>query len=108
MTALLEEVYAQAQPLFPDKKFKHALMVELCSVLERTLNFMHTGNTAVIASTVMSPLWIGRAIIKDGFPCINPKIIRIVNSKHIEIDPIQWPQDLSRNALTHLRVGHKC
>lgn len=93
LTTLLEEVYAQTGPLFPAEKFKHAMMVEFCSVLERALNFMHTGNTAVIATTVMNPLWIGRAILKDGFPCLNPKIVQIVNSKHVQIDAVQWPQD---------------
>lgn len=96
LTALLEEVYKQTQPLFPTKKFKHAMMVEFCSVLERALNFMHTGNMAVIATTVMTPMWIGRAIVKDGFPCINPMIVQIINSKHVQIDALQWPQDRNR------------
>jgi hypothetical protein len=97
LTALLEEVYAQAAPLFPKKKYKHVMMVEFCSVLERALNFMHTGNTAVIATTVMNPLWIGRAILKDGFPCLNPLIVHIINSKHVQINALHWPQDLSQN-----------
>lgn len=96
LTALLEDVYKQTQPLFPTKKFKHAMMVEFCSVLERALNFMHTGNMAVIATTVMTPMWIGCAIVKDGFPCINPMIVQIINSKHVQIDALQWPQDRNR------------
>lgn len=96
LTALLEEVYEQTKTLFPSNKFVHTMMVEFCSVLERALNFMHTGNMAVIATTVMTPMWIGRAIVKDGFPCLNPKIVQIVNSKHVQIDALQWPQDHTR------------
>lgn len=76
--------------MFPAKKYKNALLIELCSVLERALNFMHTGNAAVIATTVMTPLWIGRAILKDGFPCLNMKIIQISGS-YIQIDAKRWP-----------------
>lgn len=97
LTALLEEVYTQAQLLFPKKKYKHALMVEFCSVLERALNFMHTGNTAVIATTVMNPLWIGRAILKDGFPCLNKKKVQIIDSKYIQLNALEWPFNASSN-----------
>lgn len=66
-------------------------MVEFCSVIERALNFMHTGNTAVIATSVMNPLWIGLALVKDGFPCLNAQIARLVDGKHVEIKAGRWP-----------------
>ncbi len=72
-------------------------MVEFCSVLERALNYMHTGNTAVIATTVMNPLWIGRAILKDGFPCLNQNIVQIIDSKYVDIDPKRWPSNYKSN-----------
>jgi hypothetical protein len=81
--------------MYPEKKYNHVFMVELASVLERALNFMHTGNTAVIATTVMNPLWIGRAILKDGFPSLNPSKVRIHGSEYIQIDKKQWPTDLT-------------
>jgi hypothetical protein len=34
-------------------------VTEITGCAERALNFMHTGNPAVIKSTVMNPLWIG-------------------------------------------------
>lgn len=92
LTSLLEQVYAQAKPLYDQKKkYKHVIMIEVCSVLERALNFMHTGNTAVIATTVMNPLWIGRAILKDGFPCLNPGIIKLTNKRYIVVEEQLWP-----------------
>lgn len=72
-------------------------MVDFASVLERALNFMHTGNTAVISTTVMNPLWIGRAILKDGFPCLNPEKVQIINHKRVIIHPLQWPLNASLN-----------
>jgi hypothetical protein len=89
----LEEIFKQASSLYDKSKFSHTTMVELSSVVERALNYMHTGNTAVLATTVMNPLWIARALVKDGFPCINTDIIKIVNYKHIIIDPKLWPFD---------------
>ena len=97
LTCLIEEVYHQGSKLFEHKKSDHAMMVELCSTLERALNYMHTGNTAVIATTVMNPLWIGRSVVKDGMPCLNPDILQVVNGKHICIDAKDWPcHDLSK------------
>jgi hypothetical protein len=81
----------KAPSLYPHRKTEHALMVELCSAVERGLNYMHTGNAAVITSSVMTPLWIGRALVEDGFPCLNPKIVRIVNGLRIKADAREWP-----------------
>jgi hypothetical protein len=52
------------------------LNVELCAVLERALNFMHSGNIKVIVPTIMNPMWISKALIQDGMPCLNPSIVR--------------------------------
>ncbi|KIL55211.1 hypothetical protein M378DRAFT_182284 [Amanita muscaria Koide BX008] len=71
------------------------LQVELCSALERALNFMHTGNVAIIATSAMNPLWIGLSIIHDGLPCLNEAILPTVANK-ILIDKAQWPLN-SRN-----------
>jgi len=67
------------------------LNVELCAVLERALNYMHTGNTKVIATSIMKPLWIGEALIQDGLPCLNPNIIRFFGSSSWEVSAEKWP-----------------
>lgn len=77
--------------MFEKNKFDHTLLVEFCSVVERGINYMHTGNTAVIATTVMNPLWIGRALVKDGFPSLNSDFVDIANPEYIQIKGDQWP-----------------
>jgi hypothetical protein len=42
--------------------------IEITSVIERTINFAHTGSTRVIATTLMNPLWVGLSLIDHGTP----------------------------------------
>jgi len=74
------------QPLNP-------LNVELCAILERALNFMHTGNLKVLVNKVMSPLWIGDALVQDGLPCLNPNVIRFYGSSSWQVLGQHWPWD---------------
>ena len=67
------------------------LNVELCAVLERALNFIHSGNMKVITPTTMNKLWIGQSLIQDGLPCLNPHLIRFVGSSSWEVLGEQWP-----------------
>lgn len=69
---------------------------------------MHTGNTTVIATSVMKPLWIGQSIVEDGLPCFNPKYIQIAGTRMVSILEEMWPWDekthmplsVSRHAIT--------
>lgn len=98
LTSLLDAIFKQRRAVFETNKFDHTLLVEFCSVVERAVNFMHTGNTAVIATTVMNPLWIGRALVKDGFPSINSDIVDISQKDYrIKIDGQKWPFDKTRH-----------
>lgn len=67
--------------------------VELCSVVERALNFMHTGNTAVLLPRLMSPLWTSQGLLKDGWPCFNRRLVHFGDNKAIEWRFKQWPFD---------------
>ncbi|KAF7782914.1 hypothetical protein Agabi119p4_2290 [Agaricus bisporus var. burnettii] len=91
LTALLDHIFTEAEEVYAKDKFRHTLLVEVCSVVERGLNYMHTGNAAVIASSVMSPLWIGKALVTDGFPCFNTDIVRIHNGKRLTVSAPNWP-----------------
>lgn len=86
--ALWKHCYERMQEKKPD-----ALHVEMCSVAERALNYMHTGNVAVIATTIMNPLWIGQAIIQDGMPCYNPQMVTIDGSGVMRANRDMWPYD---------------
>jgi hypothetical protein len=92
----LEVLYEGEKQMMQRRKHPDTLVVEVCSAAERALNYMHTGNTAVIATSVMNPLWIGRSIIKDGLPCFNPDIVNVSQqSGHSKVVVVsrKWPYD---------------
>lgn len=76
---------------------KDPLLVEICSVAERALNYMHTGNAAVIATSVMNPLWIGLAMIQDGLPCFNPRYVVTAHGTRIKVLPEVWPYNKKKH-----------
>lgn len=90
LTCLLEHVWKTGVRALSEERHLEPTLVELCSCLERALNFMHTGNTAVIASSVMNPLWIGLAIIHDGHPCLNSRIIPTLTGSTL-VNNAEWP-----------------
>lgn len=90
LTCAIESIFEEAMSNNTKSK-KDPLLVEICSVAERALNYMHTGNAAVIATSVMNPMWIGRAIIQDGLPCFNPNYVMTGNGTRIKVNAEAWP-----------------
>ena len=90
---LIERIYNQTHPVLDASRFPDTTLVELCSAAEHALNYMHTGNTAVIATSVMKPLWVGNAIIQDGLPCFNPHIVSIKVNSPVSVMAENWPYD---------------
>jgi hypothetical protein len=72
-------------------------VTEVTGCAERALNFMHTGNPAVIKTSVMNPLWIGRAIIHDGLPSFNTMLVKPMSNDMVKVQFGQWPYDDARN-----------
>lgn len=79
------------------KEYPWALLVEVCSVAERALNCLHTGNMAVIATSVMNPLWIGRGLVHDGLPCLDPRIVDGKTRPKMLISSARWPYDANKH-----------
>jgi len=48
------------------------MRVELVACFERLLCYCHTGNAAVLATSLMHPLGLSMGILKDGFPTLMP------------------------------------
>jgi hypothetical protein len=90
---LIEKIYNEGKIPLDRGDHPNPLLVELASAAERALNYMHTGNTAVIATSVMNPLWIGRSIVRDGCPCLNPKIVSASSNTRITFCERKWPWD---------------
>ena len=71
------------------------MLVELVTCFERLLCYCHTGNAAVLATSLMHPLGLSRGILKDGSPVLMPSfeqrsIIDAVKTG-FKIDPERWP-----------------
>lgn len=66
--------------------------VELVAALERTLNYMHTGNAKVLTRGLMDPLWMSLSLVNDGLPCISEVVSLSVLLKYqVDIRHTQWP-----------------
>ena len=95
LVSLIEKVYSQCTTDIEavPAKSPDPCLVELCSVAERALNYMHTGNAAVISTTVMNPLWIGNAVVHDGLPCFNRNIVSLHANSQLQVSIIKerWP-----------------
>lgn len=76
LTQFIKAIYTHERQNMKAGGQVNPLNVELCAILERALNFMHSGNTKVIATSIMNRLWIGEALIQDGIPCLNPAMVR--------------------------------
>jgi hypothetical protein len=92
ITTLLKKLWLQTLPSIDKGLVIDPLLVELCAVLERALNYMHTGNAKVLATTVMRPLWTSQALVQHGLPALSP----IVRPGTAMTDPItvlapDWP-----------------
>jgi hypothetical protein len=81
-------------------------VIEVMSMLERALNYAHTGNAQVLCRRLMDRAWISLGLINDGLPCISDDFISkgslitaIVTVKHDG-----WPVDQqTRRPLTSSR-----
>jgi hypothetical protein len=71
--------------------------LELMSILERALNFAHTGNTRVLCKEAMQYMGIAQALVQDGMPTFWPGLrFKILDSIPGIIPYIllpEWPLD---------------
>lgn len=68
-------------------------ILELTSVLERTLNVAHTGNVGVIATTLMDRLYVGRSLVDHGSPTFHECVKMDMSSQDpIRVPDIMWPR----------------
>ncbi|KAG1823912.1 uncharacterized protein BJ212DRAFT_1327078 [Suillus subaureus] len=90
ITSLLERIWEHFLPF-----------VELCSVLERALAYAHTGNSKVIATSLMRPLWLVKSLLEQGLPTFAPSV-RFSHTPcvPVAISPSEWP------TLTNMNYGN--
>ncbi len=80
LTKFIEKIYTLERKNIEKGWMVNPVNVELCAILERALNYMHSGNTKVIATSIMNPMWIGRALLHDGLPCLNDVMVKFIPS----------------------------
>lgn len=92
LTVLLEKIWSKASPLLASKRPVDPLWIELTSVVERALNFMHTGHGKVLATSVMGPLWTSLALIDHGLPAFSPTIrAGLTMEDDLSVVEEEWP-----------------
>ncbi|KAF8545690.1 hypothetical protein OG21DRAFT_1528317, partial [Imleria badia] len=80
--------------------------VEVMSMLERTLNYAHTGSARVLCRKLMLPSFLSLRIIHDGMPSLNKRLLSYpgITSNKVEIDTTWWPRHPSTR---HPLMGSK-
>lgn len=94
LTALIEITWEEVKAREESLGELDPGIVEVISCVERALNFMHTGNPAVIKTSIMNSLWIGRSIINDGVPSFHPGVVRVHCKDLVKVGHGEWPYDL--------------
>ncbi|KAG6371989.1 hypothetical protein JVT61DRAFT_9007 [Boletus reticuloceps] len=66
--------------------------VELTAALERSLNYMHTGNAKVLTRGLIDPVWLSLSLVNDGLPCLSPVIsLPRTSLSQLDIRFVDWP-----------------
>ena len=74
--------------------------VELMAQCERGYNFLHTGNTACLATASMNETWIAPSVLVDGLPSFNPNLVFILpngDDTDVSLNIRKWPLDPKLN-----------
>jgi hypothetical protein len=100
---LLENIWKKFHPNnFSDDSSNHLIgnkpspyIIEVTSMLERALNFAHTGNTRVLTRNLMDYSWLSLGCIIDGFPALSSRMMFLDNilTSSLEQTPnlLGWP-----------------
>ena len=98
ITTLLEHFYKlerrRMQAPRDERPPPNPFHVEIVSLLERSLNFMHTGNAACFVGQLMNYTWLGPSLLTDGLPCLNKAALGIrihEDALHVVFNPATWP-----------------
>ncbi|KAI6008094.1 hypothetical protein BKA83DRAFT_4506125 [Pisolithus microcarpus] len=75
ITALIEMFWKKYGVEAGNQRMMDACTIEVMSMLERTLNYGHTGNAAVLTKRLMDRAWLSLGLINDGFPVLSDMFI---------------------------------
>ncbi|KAI0258467.1 hypothetical protein BC834DRAFT_975126 [Gloeopeniophorella convolvens] len=96
ITSLIETIFGRTQafraahPTLQANSNPNFYDIELLAMLERALNFCHTGSPKVLTRTSMNHLWLSLGITTTGFPSLNPTVAAGIQ----QMSYFDWPLDL--------------
>lgn len=67
---MIELLWKDIEPKLEAGYVVDPCLLETMAILERTLNYGHTGSTRVLTKTLMDRMWLGLSVVKDGLPSI--------------------------------------
>lgn len=93
LTCLIEKLWKDVEPSLEVGYAVDPCILETLAVLERTLNYGHTGSTRVLTTTLMNRMWLGLSVVRDGLPCIADWFISsgAMSAGMITIQKDMWP-----------------
>ena len=99
ITTALDLIWHDAIPTLDKEEIVDPHLVEIVAVLERTLNFAHTGAARVLQRTLMDRTFLSLGLIFDGFPMLSDDFVshnELMNEKfHVRKE--HWPIHQSTN-----------
>ncbi|KAG1721838.1 hypothetical protein EDB19DRAFT_1917044 [Suillus lakei] len=106
LTALLEKIWDTHKDTLVEGAVIDPCLIEFTSMVERALNFSHTGNARVLCRRLMDRAWISLGIIHDGLPSISDTFVAngSLTTGNLVIRQESWPVDQdTRRPLTSSR-----
>lgn len=102
VTCLIETLWTQHKGHLQVGKQLDCYNIKFMSILERSLNYVHTGSGKVISHKLMLPTFLFFGILHDRFPYVNKHFILftlLLNQKQIIITSEHWPYSPMRYPL---------
>lgn len=93
LTCLIEHLWKKHEPALKEGYVVDPFELETMAMLERALNYAHTGSARVLTRTLMDRAWLGLSVVNDGLPCISSSFIHrgSLSSGLITIRREKWP-----------------
>lgn len=93
ITCLMEYLWKKHEPNLRQGYVVDPFELETMAMLERVLNYAHTGSARVLTRTLMDRAWLSLSVVNDGLPCISKSFIQAgsLSSGLITIRREKWP-----------------
>ncbi|KAG9309729.1 hypothetical protein JVU11DRAFT_10103 [Chiua virens] len=93
ITAMLEIIWEKYEPKLDDRPEIDPQVIKMTSILERCLNYAHTGSAKVLPRGVMDVSWLSLGIIFDGMPTLSKDFAShaALVAGNLQVIPHAWP-----------------